>query len=155
MRTSEAIAEKGKSSPKLIVLRGLPASGKTTLAREMLGHDSGAIRVNKDLIRDMLFFGYDPETEPYVKWIETEVARLMLEEGFSVVVDDTNLKDIDIATWQTFAERHRFSPPKIVNIKTPVALCIKRDAKRESPVGAERIREMATDTSMEAQDDAV
>lgn len=128
--------------PKLVVLRGLPASGKSTIAKQIV-KDEDAIRVNKDLIREMMFFGYDPEDEKWVKWVETEIARIMLGQGISVVVDDTNLKKIDIVNWQTFSEVQGFPLPIIQEINTPVDVCIDRDTRRENSVGSKRIREMA------------
>ncbi len=101
------------------------------------------VRVNKDLLREMLFFDYDPENEGWVKWIETEIARIMLHKGFAVVVDDTNLKPVDIVNWQTFAEVHGIENISIRHIETDVEVCVDRDSRRENSVGAERIREMA------------
>ena len=42
---------------KLIMLSGLPASGKTTKARELMVEYGNAVRVNKDDLRDMLHTG--------------------------------------------------------------------------------------------------
>lgn len=40
-----------KYMSKLIVMRGLPASGKSTIAQGRMVNDGNTIRVNKDLLR--------------------------------------------------------------------------------------------------------
>ena len=42
---------------KLLLLKGLPASGKTTFAKELVRSDGNWIRVNKDDLRNMLHGG--------------------------------------------------------------------------------------------------
>ena len=43
-----------QAGPRLIVLRGLPGSGKSTWAREYMAQRSGAVRINRDDLREML-----------------------------------------------------------------------------------------------------
>ncbi len=81
--------------PRLIVLMGYPASGKTTLARHMQDRDLGLARVNRDDIRSMIGLPYNRTLEAIVRWIEVELVRRLLANGISVIVDDTNLK------WET------------------------------------------------------
>ncbi len=76
--------------PRLIVLMGYPASGKTTLARKMQERELGLARVNRDER-----VPYHRTLEDIVRWIEVEFVRKLLSNWISVIVDDTNLK------WET------------------------------------------------------
>ena len=40
----------------MYIMRGQPASGKSTKAKEIFEKDGNAIRLNKDLLRKMLHF---------------------------------------------------------------------------------------------------
>ena len=121
------------------ILRGLPASGKTTFALDLV-ETQGYKRVNRDELRAMIDNGhYSPENELLIKAARNVIVRINLEIGNDVVVDDTNLyfdtvKDIyDIAI-------SLGADVRVVDIDTPLEECIRRDAMREKPVGEEAIR---------------
>jgi len=136
------------SESKLIVLRGLPASGKTTCARELLTKRR-AVRVNRDLLREMLHFDrYSSKTEWRVIEIEEMIAGYFLRQGFDVVVDDTNLKKRDVKRWRKVATEAS-ADFDVRPMETSVEECIRRDAERaERTVGTERIREMAKQSEL-------
>lgn len=79
---------------QLIVLRGLPCSGKSTWAEQWINEDLRMrCRVNKDLIRQMLsardFF---PPLESTIHDLFLQQVRILLSRGKSVVADNTHLK---------------------------------------------------------------
>ena len=77
--------------PKLLVLRGLPGSGKTTYARDLVDK-LGYVRVNKDDLRKMLHNGQHSQSkEEMVLEIRDLIVINALKEGKNVVVDDTNI----------------------------------------------------------------
>lgn len=85
------------SKNKLIVLTGLPFSGKTTLTREIIKH-AGGIKVSEDAIKDS--HGLDPEHMNQSDWdnliTETvDTAYQLLDDGETVIIDGTNLKKED------------------------------------------------------------
>ena len=73
--------------PRLVLLCGLPASGKTTLARE-LAETYGAVRLNADEWK--LALGIDPFDEDLRVRLETQLlalARRLLTLGTSVILE--------------------------------------------------------------------
>lgn len=136
------------SKSTLIVLRGLPASGKTTHARQLL-RDHRAVRVNRDLLREMLRFG---EYAQHVEWriiqVEGQIATYFLQQGLDVVVDDTNLTERDAERWREVAEEAGADLDLVV-MEASIEECVRRDAEREDrTVGEERIRQMAEDSEV-------
>lgn len=121
---------------KLIMLKGLPASGKSTYAKELVAQ--GYKRVNKDELRAMIDSSkWGKSNEKYIKSIEKYVTAHFLSEGYNVVVDDTNFAYEDY--WKEVAEISD-AEFEIKFFDTPVMECVGRDAKRgEKSVGAKVI----------------
>lgn len=126
---------------KVIFLRGLPASGKTTWSKQFIKENPNYMRVNRDDIRNMLSIKWDKEKEKVVKNIQVESIFSALNQGYNVIVDDTNLDDekLDILKEKiyecmVFSKNYevKFSE-KVFYISLKEA--IKRDSKRENQVG--------------------
>lgn len=85
--------------PKLIITRGMPASGKTTKARAWVAEDPvRRARVNRDdvrtMVHDSVFVKQDsdnPGTERAIQSARDALVTAFLKRGLDVVVDDTNL----------------------------------------------------------------
>lgn len=84
---------------KLIITRGLPASGKTTRARVWVAEDpTRRARVNRDdiraLLHDSAYVGQSADTqgtERSVTAVRDAAISALLKRGVDVVSDDTNL----------------------------------------------------------------
>ncbi len=78
----------------LILIAGLPATGKSTLARAV-SESIGARHLNSDNVRDALGLRgrYSPEDKETVYHALLERAREALRDGQDVVVDSTFYKD--------------------------------------------------------------
>lgn len=83
---------RGGADGVLVLLSGLPGSGKTTLARQ-LTERLGAVHVESDAVRQQLFPEptYTPEEHAAVFARAEALAADALAEGRTVVVDATNL----------------------------------------------------------------
>lgn len=128
---------------KLIILRGLPASGKSTLAKELLEKHGNAIRLNKDLLREMLHFGeYSGKNEGVVWDVERSIAKELLAKGKVVIIDDTNLNNSTYAKWVEFGKELGITT-ETITLDTPYTDCIVRDKLREKQVGKSTIMDMA------------
>ena len=119
-------------NPKLLCLRGLPGSGKTTYARELA--NKGWVRVNKDDLRAMLNNSkFSKENESYVLSLRDEIIISSLVQGKNVVVDDTNLDPKHLIHFESIAGEF-LSDFEIRFFDVDVNECIRRNALREKPV---------------------
>lgn len=137
---------------KVIILKGLPGSGKSTWGRETLQANPGAYkRINKDDLRDMLDGGhYSGSNEKFVLATRDALIRLGLQSGKHVIVDDTNLnpKHEDHIRQLVSDYRKETGESVAIEIKTfdtPIEECIARDLKRARSVGERVIRKMYDD----------
>lgn len=130
---------------KLYVTRGLPASGKTTWAKELQKSDGTIVRANRDDLRASLHDGkFSKANEKQVTAIQEQIIRSAFAVGKSVVVDDTNLNP---RTFQRLGDLAQEYDAKLVVrdfTNVDLAECIRRDAARPNGVGAKVIRQMWT-----------
>ena len=128
---------------KIIMLKGLPASGKSTWARERQKEGGNFLVISKDEIRKM-FGGYKPSREKEVLRIRNKLIEMGIQMRRNVIVDDTNLNPKH--------ERHIAKMARELGAKFEVNdeflkvspdECIKRDLHRgEKAVGSEVIWDM-------------
>lgn len=81
---------------KVLILRGLPASGKSTYAKEVVQKDNKWKRINRDSIRLMLAQDFSDRNEKFVKAVRDNLIQLALSKGYNVIVDDLNLSEKNI-----------------------------------------------------------
>ena len=135
---------------KVIITKGLPASGKTTWARELQAKEPGVYkRINKDDIRSMLDNGkWSGPNEKFVLRVRDTLILLALESGYSVIVDDTNLNKIHEDRIADVLKQNRLKNGADTLIETrdfttvPLEQCIEWDLKRTDSVGEKVIRKM-------------
>jgi len=133
---------------KMILLRGLPASGKSSKAKEIVDCGGNFVRINRDLLREMLHFNrwtrYNEQTT--INIAEVMVRNLIIT-GHNVVIDDTNLGVKHVDKWKNMAKMldAKF---EVIDMDVHYTECIKRDEKRENPVGEHVIRAMALQYKM-------
>lgn len=121
-----------QARPKLLALRGLPGSGKTTYAKELA--NKGWVRVNKDDLRAMLNNSkFSKDNESYILSLRDEIIISSLVQGKNVVVDDTNLDPKHLIAFESIAGEF-LSDFEIKFFDVDVKECIKRNKLREKPV---------------------
>lgn len=126
---------------------GLPASGKSTWAREQVEKSSGKIiRVNKDDLRAMLHESkFSSANENQILRVRDFIVKDSLAAGKTVIVDDTNLHpkhEERLRELATYCEAE-FEIKDFTDV--PLDECLKRDALRPNPVGAKVIKKMYND----------
>lgn len=111
-------------------MQGLPGSGKSTKAKEIWKADGNAIRITKDLLREMLHFNeFSGKNEQLTMSASVALADRFLTLGKNVIIDDTNLNPRIVNQWQEFT-KHDGRKLEIVKMDTPIDVCIERDAMR-------------------------
>lgn len=128
-----------KEKLKLLVLQGIPASGKSTWAREFIKGKESWIIVNRDSVRNMLGDYWAPAREGLVDLIEEDIMISSSNLNYNIIVDATNLNPLTILKWEKFAEDNNM---EIEFRRFNIALdeAIRRDSLRENPVGAKVIK---------------
>ncbi len=127
--------------PKLIILRGLPASGKSTFATAWVEESPcERVRVNRDSIRRQLGPYWVPSREGLVTDIENFMICSALSQEYDVVVDATNLRGTARFTQliKTLSVTVDLEVKDFTDV--PVEVCIERDRNRPESVGEEVIR---------------
>lgn len=120
-------------------MQGIPASGKTTKARELVEKE-GYKRVNKDELRNMVDNGkWSESNEVLINEISLSIIHEMLNSGNSVIVDDTNFSNKKLNKLKQIAKIYDASF-EIIRLNTPLDECLKRDSERENCVGEKVVR---------------
>lgn len=128
---------------KVVILVGLPASGKSSYAREILLKEPGRwVRTNKDLLREMAHASHwSPGNENFIIKLRDQIILMALEEGKHVIVDDTNFGP-HIEHIKQLVKRKAEVKINDSFLQVPVEECIKRDLKRPNSVGKDVIMKM-------------
>jgi len=129
---------------KLIIMKGLPACGKSTRAKEIVEESGNTVRINKDLLRTMLHFDrFSPKNEDKTQQASKQLARFFLGLGVNVIIDDTNLNPKTLDSYKSIAKECGVNIQYEDMTDIPVSVCVERDNLREKKVGHAVIQRMA------------
>jgi predicted kinase len=117
---------------KLIILRGVPASGKSTVAEQY--REMGFTIVNRDNIRYIMFGKYWGVDEQVVTDVENAMIESSLRADTSVVLDATNLNRKNLKTKLSLASRYG-AEVDYLSFAVPLTVALERDRARERQVG--------------------
>ncbi|MEV0996880.1 AAA family ATPase [Nonomuraea sp. NPDC050202] len=129
----------------LIYTRGLPASGKSTWAKQWVAENvGGRARVNKDDLRAM---AHNSEfvpgvTEQRINTVRDSTILGLLTAGVDVVCDDTNLPQRVARGLHQLAAKAGADVHVRDFTTVPLQVCLERDAARPQSVGEKVIRGM-------------
>lgn len=125
---------------KLLMLKGLPASGKSTYAKGRVEFEQ-MVRVNKDDLRAMLHGSkHTKGNEAQVLRIRDAIIADCLHNKRSVVCDDTNLNPIHEQVLRSIAQQFG-AEFEVKFFDVPIHECVKRDLQRPVSVGERVIRQ--------------
>ena len=119
---------------KILILQGLPGSGKSFFSKSLIQNNQSWVRVNRDDIRAMFGLKWNQETEWLVKEVEEMIVKRAIPTEYNVVVDDTNLAQSTCERWSNVA-KFLDCPIEFKFFNTPIEECIRRDSLRPNPVG--------------------
>lgn len=116
---------------QLIVMRGIPKSGKTTYAKRIF---PAAYYCSSDLIH-MVGEKYEFKPELLTKGHTVCLSDALnsMQDGLpQIVVDNTNIHAWEIAPYIALANLFGYDH-KIIWVKTPIEVCLKRDNSHGVP----------------------
>ena len=127
---------------KLIICRGIPASGKTFWAKQWVLEDpEHRVRINQDDIRLMLGKYWVPSREKLVQHIQKEALIEALEWGYDIVIDNTNLNEKVLDFYRALVIDHGNHAIEFKDFfDTSLSVCIERDKNRDVQVSEKIIR---------------
>jgi predicted kinase len=130
---------------KIILTKGLPGSGKTFWAKEFQKENPNFKRINKDDLRAMLDNGkWTKDNEKFVLYVRDVMIQLALNDGYDVIIDDTNLHPKHEQQIREILKSVLDGAQVIIQDFTHVPLkeCIVNDLKRLNSVGKDVIMKM-------------
>jgi len=129
----------------LIILVGLPASGKSTFAfklkeeLELKFHNNVKV-IDPDIIRDKVFpNSFDFKNEPQIREKNIQSVRKYLNNDYIVISDDLNYYSSMRHDLKLIADSLNIKF-YIIHISTPLRLCVKRNEERGKPIPNEVIK---------------
>ncbi len=141
-----AVSYTQQSSPGLIIMRGLSASGKSTISQQLLDA-SGDIRIRSDVERKRLFgtgstdstsgdvdsgiYTKEASRQTYEKLIE--ITSKIIRAGYSVIVDAAFLKHEQREPFQNLAKTLEV-PYVILEVTAPAEILRQRITRRKNDV---------------------
>lgn len=131
-----------KKNLQILILIGIPASGKSTWAKEFVQRNSDWVRVSRDDFRLMLRNEQmcEPKVEDLITNLVNQSITKSLSKKLNVIVDATNVREKYI---NEFIEKFKYSADidyRVFDISLSKA--IERDAARTAKVGKEVIERM-------------
>ena len=124
---------------KIIMYKGLIASGKSQTAKQYVQDHQEFIEINKDELRLL----YPSFKENKILDERNKLIREALSQGKSVIVSDTGFNPVHERTLRAIA--NEFGAEFEINdsfLKVPLQECIRRDNARANGVGESVIKDM-------------
>lgn len=134
--------------PKITIMVGISGSGKSTKAKQ-ISDKTGALIVNRDKLREMLF-GYNEETinnyyklpdlylkENQITSFQNYLIERALVKGNDVIIDNTNLKQSYINEFVKTFSKHEI---EFELVECDLQEAVRRDKSRIRSVGEEVIK---------------
>lgn len=103
---------------KLIIIRGLPGSGKSSRANILVKEIPGAIHVEADMyfMKDTMKYDYDPiKIRKAHSWC-VDSAKIFLSQGNTVIVSNTFTRFWEMKEYIEYCKKHNITFEIITNM---------------------------------------
>jgi predicted kinase len=144
---------------KILFLRGIQASGKSTWAKQFIKENQNYKRVCRDDLRHMLSsYKFNKDNERLVTDIENKAIEDILCRRYNLIIDKMNLNKDNYNTDRNliikFCELNGLEIPIFEVKEFPITLeeAIERDSKRDFVIGAEVLKNTWKKYSKELND---
>lgn len=119
---------------KLIILQGIPASGKSTIATEWQAQDpSNRIIVSRDALRHARGQYWIPTQENLITRLELFMVQESLADGLEVMIDATNFNPAYLKRFHTIAAQAGLTQVEHWLVHTSLDECVSRDGNADRP----------------------
>lgn len=126
---------------KLILLVGIPGSGKTTLAKKVL--ERGFHYLNADSIREELYGDPSVQGDPQQVFdIFFNRLEIALVDGLDIIIDNTNLNPKQRKPILERAQGKGYSDIQLWLLDVPLQVCLERNRQRARIVEEEIVANM-------------
>ena len=121
---------------KIIILRGIQSSGKSTWAKEYCSKNKDFIRVNRDDLRNMRGDYWIPKQENLITQMEDSCIDLALSNGYNLILDAMNLnQDRNKSREAKIKEKYPDAKFEYRFFEITLEEAIKRDLARPNSIG--------------------
>lgn len=91
---------------KMILMQGIPASGKSTYAKQYIKEHEDCVRICRDDLRLMFGQSFSHPIERMVKLTADTAVIEALKLGHDVIIDETNIIEKTITHWKEIAKHY-------------------------------------------------
>ena len=125
---------------RLLIFCGIPASGKTTIARVVCEKLQRAILVQTDAVRGMLGHpSFRAEESKFVYGACNALAREALREGYTVLLDGTFMREEYRSEARNSLQKY-YGRVDVVHVECRLDTALRRNASRRARIPAEKVR---------------
>lgn len=134
-----------KKELEVVLYIGIPASGKSTYAKEFISKNPNYVIVSRDNFRySLMNKGFcEPKVEDMITELVDYTILNSLKHNLNVIVDNTNLKVKHIKHFIDLVHERANVSFRVFDV--PVKTCLERDNLRERKVGEDVINRMYKD----------
>lgn len=126
---------------RIILLVGVPGSGKTTLAAKIA--EKGFTIMNADSIRRELYGDAGEQGDPVeVFKVFFERMEKLMQDGTDLIIDNTNANPMHRKEILDRAKKFEYADVQLWLMDTPLNVCIARNKKRDRVVADEIVSKM-------------
>lgn len=134
-----------KENLKILILIGIPGSGKSTWAKHFIRKNPDYVRINRDDFRTMLhdYTNDTPKMEDLVTKLVSYSVQAALSKKYNVIIDNTNLK---VKYIEQFIKDFKYMADiSYMVFDVSLQKAIERDKDRDRSVGESVIKKMYED----------
>lgn len=117
-----------EAAQEILILHGIPASGKSSYALDLITKNPNFKKISRDDFRMMLDnYSHNPALENVINKMIDSAIKTLLKAGYSLVIDNTNLRESYIKDILKIRDKINSSMEKIwekSNIKNTKLKCI-------------------------------